>query len=110
MGRPINYLLDVTIENKVLYFDYSLNRPAEDKGQWWVIYRGAMPRYQDSGYSNFDKGDWQYIYDSNPESFTGHVEYPYDKFVDGCLYTIALYKDGDEDGSYNLADYREVIA
>ena len=100
MGTQTNYLLNVRIENRVLYFGYHLSETPDD--HWWAIYRGAMPSYNETG----GYATYEYIRETDASSLEGYIEVPYDDFVDGSLYTIALYKDDD----YNLYDYQEVIA
>ncbi|MEH1836759.1 MAG: hypothetical protein V7L29_33120 [Nostoc sp.] len=90
-----------TSENTIT-FDYQIS--AEPNWQWWVIYRGVMPDWNNLNKNIKKDENWKYFSPDNPDQ-KGTVSFDYD-FKLGAIYTLALFKDETEN-AYDLADYIE---
>ncbi|MBW4572863.1 MAG: hypothetical protein KME31_34295 [Tolypothrix carrinoi HA7290-LM1] len=106
-----NTLSNLKTSENTITFDYQIS--ATPDNQWWVLYRGVMPYWDDL---NKNKEYWDWVpkenkekppikYDIKDEGKKGTVSYDY-KFTPGAIYTLALFKD-EKENAYDLADYIE---
>jgi hypothetical protein len=92
--------LSVALNEKELVLLYDIS--AEPYYQWWVLYRGVMPDWDDL---NKNKEKWDWFYSNSETNKEGSVKFDYN-FTPGAIYTLALFKDQTKD-AYDLADYVE---
>ncbi|MCC5636986.1 NUDIX hydrolase [Nostoc sp. CHAB 5844] len=96
-----NTLSNLKTSENTITFDYQIS--ADPDNQWWVLYRGVMPPWDNLNKNIEEEKDWRKV--SKDEGKEGTVNFNY-KFTPGVIYTLALFKDEKED-AYDLADYIE---